>query len=369
LNEKSDLNTIEMTAQRHYPSDIIFQVQVAIDTSPLNTEHKARGIGTYTKNLVEEFKRGKQNLDFVFFDHGRVPPSADLVHYPYFDLYFRTLPLRRDKPRIVTIHDVIPLVFPQHYPVGIKGRINFFFQKIALKKVDAVICDSKTSKEDIANKLSFPKSKIHVIYLAASSSFKKIDDQKFLNEISKKYKLPNNFALYVGDVNWHKNIENMLRAIKESKIDLVMVGKALTDNTLLQTRGINSLIRKLGLNERVLKTGFVEEGDLAGIYNLAQVTLMPSYYEGFGLSILESMVCGTPVVASNVASIPEISKEGIFFCEPTDPEDITKKVKEVFSLPQDKLDGLSDKFKKEAERYSWRRVALETANVYRSVIK
>ena len=343
-------------------------MRIAIDTSPLKTGHESRGIGAYTKNLVEEFKSEKWDFDFVFFDGKNYPADVDLVHYPYFDLYFRTLPLRRDKIRIVTIHDVIPLVFPQHYPAGIKGRINFFFQKIALKNVDAVICDSKTSKEDIASKLPVPKSKIHVVYLAASSSFKKIDDQKFLNEVSSKYKLPKKFVLYVGDVNWHKNIENMLKAVKISNIDLVMVGKALVDDKIPQTRAINSLIGKLELNKQIIKTGFIEEDDLAAIYNLAKLTLLPSYYEGFGLPVLESMACGTPAVASNVSSIPEISKDNIFFCDPADPQDIAKKIKEVFGLSPRKLDGLSQKIQKESEKYSWHRVAAETANVYRSVI-
>src|SRR3990167_1526686 len=230
--------------------DIIFPVKVAIDTSPLISGHESRGIGAYTKNLVEEFKSGKWDFDFVFFENGNYPSDVDLVHYPYFDLYFKTLPLKAEKPRIVTIHDVIPLVFPEHYPIGIRGRVNLFFQKIALKNVDAVICDSRTSKEDIANKLSFPKNKIHIVYLAVSSSFKKIDDQKFLNEVSNKYKLPKDFALYVGDVNWHKNFENMLKATKISNIDLVMVGKALADDNILQTREINSLIWKLGLDRK-----------------------------------------------------------------------------------------------------------------------
>jgi len=349
-------------------ADIIFPMRIAIDTSPLFTGHESRGIGAYTKNLVEEFKSGKWDFDFVFFDGKNYPADADLVHYPYFDLYFRTLPLKRDKVRIVTIHDVIPLVFPQHYPAGLKGRINFFFQKFALKNVDAVICDSRTSKEDIANKLSVPKSKIHVVYLAASPSFKKIDDQNFLNEVSKKYKLPKKFVLYVGDVNWHKNIENMLKAVKIAGCDLVIVGRAMVDDNIPQTREINGFIAKLGLNKRIIKTGFIEENDLAAIHNLAKFTLLPSYYEGFGLPVLESMACGTPVVASNVASIPEISKDNIFFCEPTDPRDIAKKIKEVFSMQQDKRDNLSRKLIDEAKKFSWHRVAAETANVYRSAI-
>jgi len=349
-------------------ADIIFPMRIAIDTSPLYTGHESRGIGAYTKNLVEEFKSGKWDFDFVFFDGKNYPADADLVHYPYFDLFFRTLPLRRDKVRIVTIHDVIPLVFPRHYPAGIKGRINFFFQKIALKNVDAVICDSKTSKVDIANKLSFPKSNIHVIYLAASPSFRKIGDQKFLNEVSEKYRLPKNFALYVGDVNWHKNIVHMLKAVKIAGCDLVMAGKALVDDNIPQTRELNSLIGKLGLSKHIIKTGFIEEDNLAGIYNLAKLTVLPSYYEGFGLPVLESMACGTPVVASNISSIPEISKDNIVFCDPADPQDIAKKIKEVLGFSSHKLDGLSQKLINESKKYSWHRAAVETANVYRSVM-
>ena len=80
------------------------------------------------------------------------------------------------------------------------------------------------------------------------------------------------------------------------------------------------------------------------------------------------MACGTPVVASNVSSIPEISEDTIFFCDPADPQDIAKKIEDVFGLSQDKLDSLSQKLQKESEKYSWHRVAVETANVYRSVM-
>src|SRR3989344_4912294 len=307
-------------------------MKVAIDTSPLISGHESRGIGAYTKNLVEEFKKGKWDFDFVFFENGNYPSDVDLVHYPYFDLYFNTLPLKAYKPRIVTIHDVIPLVFPEHYPAGIKGRINFFFQKKTLKNVDTVICDSETSKEDIVNKLSVPKAKIHVIYLAPSDKFRPIDNPSLLSVVAKKYKLPKKFALYVGDVNWHKNIENMLKAVKIANVDLVMVGKALDEDNLSQTGEINNLIKKLNLKNNIVKTGFVEESELAAIYNLAKVTLLPSFYEGFGLPIVESMACGIPVVASNVASISEIAKGNLLFCDPADPKDIAGRIKEIFGL-------------------------------------
>ena len=161
----------------------------------------------------------------------------------------------------------------------------------------------------------------------------------------------------------------MLKAVKITGCDLVMVGEALADDNILQTREITCLIWKLGLRKQIIKTGFIEEDDLAAIYNLAKLTLLPSYYEGFGLPVLESMACGTPVVTSNVASIPEISKDNIVFCDPADSRDIAKKIEEMFGLSQDKLDSLSRKLQKESEKYSWHKVASETANVYRSVLK
>src|SRR3989344_1337554 len=174
-------------------------MKVALDISPLKTGHKVRGIGSYTQQLVEEFKKGDYGIDFEFFDSQNFSSSSDLIHYPYFDLFFHTLPIKKAKPRIVTIHDVIPLVFPKFFPIGIKGALNLFLQKRALAKVDAVICDSETSKKDIISKLSFPGEKIRVVYLAPGPNFKKINTSQ-LFKIKNKYSLPEKFVLYVGDV-------------------------------------------------------------------------------------------------------------------------------------------------------------------------
>ena len=125
-------------------------MKIAIDISPLDTGHSVRGIGTYTENIINEFKKGNWgNVEFKFFKNPNPPPPVDIVHYPYFDLFFHTLPFRKKNSFVVTVHDLIPLVFPQHFPAGIKGNINLFLQKLSLKNVDAVICDSESSKADI----------------------------------------------------------------------------------------------------------------------------------------------------------------------------------------------------------------------------
>lgn len=357
-------------------------MKVAIDISPLSSGHRVRGIGAYTKYLVHEFQKqsfssqkrsfasqnGNWDISFEFFQNPKSPPEADIIHYPYFDLFFHTLPYKKNASRVVTIHDVIPLVFPAYFPAGLRGYINLFFQKRSLKNTDFVICDSQTSKQDIADKLSYPKEKIKVIYLAASENFRTINNQYTLKNTSKKFNLPRNFVLYVGDVNWNKNLEGLIKAIKIVRIPLVMVGGALTNSNLPQTKNINKLIKKLHLEKQVFKTGFVEDENLVAIYNLATLTILPSYYEGFGLPVLESMACGTPVVCSKAGSLSEIAGPAII-CDPDNPADIARKITSVLNLSRRGREKLTQKCQKHASGFTWQKVARETVKVYRQVAK
>jgi glycosyltransferase involved in cell wall biosynthesis len=340
-------------------------MKVAVNMSPAKNAHKYRGIGSYTHNLQNALTSlSAKDVEFEFFS--AETPKADVVHYPFFDLFFRTLNVNSGVKTVVTIHDVIPLVFPQHFPVGIKGFINLFFQKRALNSTDAVICDSKTSKEDIISKLSYPSEKIHVIYLAPGENFRKIDEKK-KKVISKKLKLPEEFFLYVGDVNWNKNLPALLRAVELSKVNLVMAGQSLTDAGLPQTKELDNLIESLKIQKKIFKTGFVKEEDLIGIYNLAKATISPSLYEGFGLPVLESMACGTPVICSKVSSLAEISDNVSIFCDPTSPEDIAGKITEVQAIKENALQTLSKALREHASKYTWENVALKTLEVYKSV--
>lgn len=351
-------------------------MKVAIDISPLTTGHSVRGIGAYTKYLVNEFQKqsfssqnGNWKINFEFFQDPKSPPKADVIHHPYFDLFFNTLPHKKEVPRVVTIHDVIPLVFPAYFPAGPRGYINFFFQKRSLKNTDFVICDSQTSKLDIADKLSYPKEKIKVIYLAAEEHFSRINNQHILKNTIKKFNLPYGFVLYVGDVNWNKNLEGLIKAINIAQVPLVMIGSALTDSALPQTKKINKLIKKLHLEKEITKTGFIEDEDLVAIYNLATLTILPSYYEGFGLPVLESMACGTPVVCSMAGSLAEIGDGAAIFCDPKDPADIAAKITHVASFSKRAREIFCQKLQKHAAKFSWQKTARETTKVYRQVYK
>ena len=346
-------------------------MRVAIDISPTKTGHGVRGIGTYTQNLVNEFKKGKwQDVNFEFFQSPASPPTVDVIHYPYFDFFFHTLPIFKKANRVVaTIHDVIPLIFPNHFPQGIKAKFNFSLQKLALKNIDGVICVSKTTKNDVVNKLSVPKDKVHVVYSAQGQKFKKLYDKNQLFNVSNKFKLPQNFFLFVGDVNWNKNIIGLLEAVALAEINLVMVGKALVDVALAQVRQIDKKIKDLGIDSKITKTGYVSDEDLCAIYNLATATVMPSFYEGFGFPVLESMACQTPVIASKEASISEVAGDAAIYFNARDPKDIASKISHLLNFDKKSEEKLKEVSLKQAAKFRWSKTAQETIDVYKLIHK
>ncbi|MBU3956778.1 glycosyltransferase family 4 protein [Patescibacteria group bacterium] len=345
-------------------------MKVAIDISPLKSAHQFRGIGAYTKNLVkalQSFKRA--DFELVLVEEGEIPQDCDLIHYSYFDLFFMTLPLMRKKKTVVTIHDTTPLVFPEHYPPGIKGKLKFRAQKLALRTASGVITDSKNSKKDITKYLDYSKEKIHVVYLAAADIFKPITSHQSLVTVKQKYHLPSKFVLYVGDVNYNKNIRGLVKACEKAKIPLVIVGKQAVERKIDRSHPENRDLVWLQdyCKSSIILTGFVPDKDLVVLYNLATVYCQPSFYEGFGLPVLEAMACGTPVVTSKKASLPEIAGKAAVFVDPYDINDIANGLTVVIE-DEDLREDLIEKGLKQAKKFSWEKVANETYKVYQEII-
>ena len=348
-------------------------MKVAIDTTPLKTGHQYRGIGTYTQNLVESLQNSNLlQLNLEMIDNGQIPNECDLIHYPFFDLFFLTLPLKKEKPTVVTIHDVIPLVLSEHFPAGLRGSLRLEVQKLSLKGVKAVITDSENSKKDIFKYLDYPKNKIYVIPLAPAKDFRVIKDKNYLNKIKRQYNLPQEFVLYVGDVNYNKNIVGLVKAFAllksyNSHLKLVLVGKAFLEKNLKETQEILQLINSLKLNDSVIRLGWVPQGELVAIYNLATVYCQPSFYEGFGLPVLEAMACGCPVVAAKTSSLPEICDKAVEMVDPYNINSIAEGIKKVIGnkVKRETLKKLGLSWVK---NFSWEKVARETYEIYQKVV-
>lgn len=348
-------------------------MKVAIDSGPLSSGHSIRGVGFYTKNLISALGKKVDAVDFRQVDLSRY----DIAHYPYFGIFTNTLPFFKKTKIVITIHDLIPLLYPKHYPPGLRGRLRFLEKKLLIGNVDAIITDTETSKKDIVRFLGAKPDKVHVVYLAPAGHFKKLDKTQTIS-VKQKYKLPDKFVLYVGDINYNKNIPNLIKACEIAKLPLVVCGKQALDveelgNDLTSLKGPRDWIRFLfgkphpelahykeilkGFheNKKIIRLGFVPDHDLVAIYNLATVYCQPSFYEGFGLPVLEAIACGTPVVASRTQALVEIAEGAATFVNPRSPKDIARGFKNLVTNP------------KLPRSYSWKKAAGETSQIYNSL--
>lgn len=344
--------------------------EIVIDISRLHKASLKRGVGFYSKNLFESLKDLDDGNQYILKKSLKERIRADIIHFPYFDLFFLTLPLVRNQPVVVTIHDLTPLKFPKHFSPGLRGKIKWQIQKKLAKRVSAIITDSKNSKKDIIKIIGCPSEKIFSIYLASGKEFKEIKSPISLGRIKAEYELSENFILYVGDLNWNKNIEGLVRAFKKCKIKnlkLIFAGESFKNENLVELRGLKSLIDKLDLKDKVRLLGFVPTRDLVAIYNLATLYVQPSFYEGFGLPVLEAMACGCPVLSSNKASLPEVGENAVEYFDPCKKGDLERKLGYLINN-FNKLKYLKEKGLEQVKKFSWKKTALETRKVYEKVL-
>lgn len=355
-------------------------MKIAIDISPLRTGHKVRGIGFYLQHLKDALGQYFPEHSYTFFTNpSRIPSNVDIVHYPYFDPFQLTRPLLKNKPTVVTVHDLTPIKFAEHFPSGKKGTLMWKMNKLLLKQVDAVIADSEASKKDIIALAGVHPEKISVVYLAAGESFTLLGDsssgEKLLRtksqELRTKYSLPEKFVLYVGDVTWNKNLPRLVRAVQKADVPLVMVGKALAqteyDKSNPWTHDLQEVQQLVQNDERIHILGFIPDEDLAMLYNIATVFVMPSLYEGFGLPVVEAMQSGCPVISSREGSLPEVSGEAVLYTDAHDTDALAEDIKKIFSDKRLR-ERLAEKGLERAKKFSWKSTAQKTLEVYERVL-
>lgn len=353
-------------------------MRVAINVIPLRSAHRDRGIGNYSLNLLEALKK-EPNIKVQEFINYSELKDADVIHYPWFDFFFHTLPNRKYPPTVVTIHDVIPLKFKENYPVGFRGKINFYLQKISLKKCGAIITDSEVSRKDIVHFLKIDSEKIIVVPLAADKDFKVLPQSRLIHT-KRKYNLTERFLLYVGDANWVKNLPFLIQAFKNltnnpnlQDLKLVLIGNVFLKRVenidhpeLRSLKRVNTLIKDYKLEGKIIRVGKIEKEELVCFYNFASIYVQPSFYEGFGLPVLEAMSCGVPVVSSNGGSLPEVGGKAVVYFDPYNSKQLESIIVEILSNKslQDKLSKLG---LKQAEKFSWPNVSKKTIEVYSNV--
>lgn len=329
-------------------------MKIAIDVSRLHPLHRKRGIGIYALKLAQTLPHIDREHHYRLAQTASDLQGVDLIHVPFFDLFFLTLPLGKKTKRVVTVHDVIPLVFPDQFRPGLRGKVKFQIQKTALKKTDAIITDSQNSKKDIIHYLGMPEDKIHVVYLGVDKQFHPLNIEK------------QSFVLYVGDVNANKNLPALLEAfgsLGRRDLKLILAGRV-WGQSIPEVASLKKLVDRLRISSQV---EYVPKPNLKRLYNQARLYVQPSLYEGFGLPVLEAMACGTPVVATHVASLPEICGQAAMIVEPT-PSGLARGIQNVLNRSPKERETYRTRGLVQAARFSWEQTARETVKVYNQVL-
>lgn len=340
-------------------------MHIAIDARPLEGGHSGRGTGKYTRLLVDALAEfAPSNTYSLFTKPEDFPRTVDVVHYPFFDPFFLTLPMKRPAPTVVTVHDLIPLVYPMHFRPGLRGAFKWRAQRWSLNHVQAVITDSEASKRDIVRFTTLPAARVTVVPLAPDEKFGGTVTAAMRESVKKKYGLPARFLLYVGDVNWNKNVPGMLRAVaKVADVPLVLVGRAFEHTHIPEVRVIDKLTHELNLTSRIIKTGYVDDEALMVLYALAKVSITPSFAEGFGFPVLEAMASGTPTVVATGSSLDEIAGPSVRV-NPKDPADMAAGIEKAMKMERA---SWQKKARAWVKKFSWKQVARATTHVYETV--
>lgn len=345
------------------------KLKVALVNPPLSG-HKYRGTGVYTEYLFQALRQ-INDINISLLDYGSNSTEYNIVHYPYFDPFFLTLPFNKAKPTVVTVHDLIPLKYPEKFPKGIKGSIKWQIQRLSLQGANAIITDSKSSEKDIIDLAGIVQNKISVVYLGVNEEFLKDRSPEAVQETKNRLKLPDKFILYVGDINYNKNISGLIKAfnnIHETFPDykLILIGSGF-QNDSLERKELLKLTQTFNIGGSIIMLSNISQKDLANIYKLATLYIQPSFAEGFGLPLLEAMAVNCPIVASNIPTHSEIAADAAFYVNPHDLDDLSKGIIKIITNHKIRND-LIKKGSVRVKLFTWAKCAENTVSIYKSVI-
>ena len=375
------------------PQQVRYQVvRIGIDVRKLHDF----GIGTYIRNLLRHLARMDRETEFVLLcspqdqqalasvgaNFRSVPETAPnysiaeqltvpwalarervtLFHAPHYVLP----PLARCRS-VVTIHDCIHLMFPQYLP----NRLALAYARTSItaasRRANRVLTVSESSKRDILRFVDVPADKIDVIYNAYDERFGVEPREEDVVRVQERFQLHDEFVLYAGNVKPHKNLARLIEAfnlVRRRGLDhlkLVMIGDEISKYTALRRA-----VHHHQLHKYVRFLGYLPEETLAVMYRLAGVFVFPSLYEGFGLPPLEAMASGTPVVTSNVSSLPEVAGNAALLVDPYDPAAIADGIYTVLTDESVRRD-LRKKGLARATQFSWEASVKRVRDIYGEV--
>jgi glycosyltransferase involved in cell wall biosynthesis len=367
-------------------------MRVAIDARKLHDF----GIGTYIRNLLRYLARIDHDTEYVLLSgeadlgvaaqlgpnfRAVLEPSPNYsireqIHVPWLlrrerpDVYHAphyVLPAAISCNSVVTIHDCIHLMFPQYLP----NRMAYAYARAqmwtAAHRSDCILTVSDASKRDILHLFNIPPEKIVVVYNAIDAHFSITPPPEAVARVRERYQLDHRFVLYVGNIKPHKNLVRLIEAFSELRVgELDDVKLLIIGDEISKLPALRLAVHRHKLHKHVRFLGYVPDDQLAVLYRLAAVFIFPSLYEGFGLPPLEAMASGTPVVVSNVSSLPEVVGDAAVLVDPHDIDSIVDGLRLVLTNPS-RADEMRRKGLERAREFSWEQSIARTLEVYRRI--
>jgi len=296
--------------------------------------------------------------------------KCDLLHCTS-----NTAPLYNPAPMIVTLHDIFYLENVSLFNKGFSTYQKFgnmyrrYIVPAIVKKAKRIITVSNSEKKRIINYFHLRDNQVSVVYNGVSLNFKPVTDLKTLDEIRAKYSLPEKFIFFLGNTDPKKNTKGVVTAFSRyvgettNPIQLVIVDYPQED-----LERILMEIQNPDLINHIHRLDYIKNVDLPGIYSMADVFLYPSFRESFGIPILEAMACGTPVITSNVFSMPEVAGDAAVLIDPTDPVDLAQAMQKVIADP-DFSKAISAKGFEQFTRFSWAKMAKDYMEIYKEIVE
>ncbi len=396
------------------PLNQTFIMKIGIDATCWGNK---RGFGRFTRELLEAILEIDQTNEYLFFIDGatdesekipsqvqkivvktKVSPmkaaSADSsrslidlsamtravwknqVDVFFFPAVYSYFPIFNRTKIIVTLHDIIAdrhsdLIFPNK-----KSKLFWKLkQNIAIRQADLIATVSEYSKQQIIEYFKLPESRLRVISEGARPVFKVLEKNEETEKVLARHelKLDEKFLLYVGGISPHKNLATLITAFEQISRDqkdvkLVLVGDYKDDPFFSAYPSLKKQVSEIGLEDRVIFTGFISDEDLAQLYNTAALLVFPSLEEGFGLPAIEAMSCGTPVAASNCSSLPEVLGEAGRFFDPRDAENMAQMIGQILADAE-----LQEKMRstglKQAEQFMWKKAAQQALVIFNEIVE
>ena len=368
-------------------------MRIAIDARKL----RDYGIGTYIRNLLRHLSRIDSRTEYVLFCRGadcaateelgenfravpeparpysareqlRIPmdlrrEGVDLFHAPHY-----VLPPLTPCKSVVTIHDCIHLRFPQYLP----NRLAYAYARSSLwfatHRSNRVLTVSEASKRDILRYFHVPEAKIDVIYNAIDERFGEPPAPEEIERVRDRYQLNAPYVLYAGNIKPHKNLERLIEAFHMLRRgDLEHVKLLIIGDEISKYATLRRAVHRYKLHKHVRFFGFVPDKTLAVLYRLARAFVFPSLYEGFGLPPLEAMASGTPVITSNLSSLPEVVGDAALLIDPYDASAIADAMRRVL-LDSDLREDLRQRGLRRVSEFSWDRSVRRVREIYEEVL-